>query len=223
MRIIMLGPPGSGKGTQGDLIEKEYGFPKISSGDLLREAVQQNTSLGKMAKAAMKRGELVSDEIVVQMIETRLSLEDCQKGYILDGFPRNIQQAHMLEGIADERAEVVLDIRVNEKKVINRLSSRRICSRCGNIYNLTLKSPVQPGECDACGAELVQRQDDKPEVIKERLRVYHREIRPLVAHYQKRGNYHPIDGDQSIESVFHSILTVLKAQLTKSNRSEAVR
>jgi len=222
MRIILLGPPGSGKGTQGDLIERRYGFPKISSGDLLREAVQQNTPLGKKAKAAMNRGELVRDEIVVQMVETRIAQEDCRQGYILDGFPRNIRQAQMLERMAAQRSEVVLDIRVNEKKLIERLSSRRICSGCGNIYNLSVNSPAQLGLCDACGKELVQRQDDIPEVIRERLRIYRLETEPLVAHYRNKGDYQLIDGDQSVDGVFQSILAVLKRRLTKFNRSEAM-
>ena len=223
MRIILLGPPGSGKGTQGDLIEQKYGFPKISTGDLLREAVQEKTPLGKKAEAAMNRGDLVNDEIVMQMVEARLAREDCQKGYTLDGFPRNIPQAHMLEGIADQRDEVVLDIQMSEQNLIERLSSRRICSRCGNIYNLSVKAPTQPGVCDACSAELVQRQDDKPEVVLERLRIYQLETEPLIAYYQKKTNYHPIEGDRSIKSVFQSIQEVLKAELIKSNRSEAIR
>ena len=223
MRVILLGSPGSGKGTQGDLIEQKYGFPKISTGDLLREAVQENTPLGKRAEAAMNRGDLVSDEIVMEMVEARLSREDCQKGYTLDGFPRNINQARLLEGIAGQQDEVVLDIRISEKKVIERLSSRRICSRCGNIYNLALNAPSQPNVCDACHAELVQRRDDQPEVIQERLRIYHQETEPLIAYYQKKANYHPVEGDGSVESVFQSIQSILKQELTKSNRSEAVR
>jgi adenylate kinase len=223
MRIILLGPPGSGKGTQGDLIEQKYGFPKISTGDLLREAVQEKTPLGKKAEAAMKRGDLVNDEIVMQMVEARLAREDCLKGYILDGFPRNTHQAHMLEGITDQQLEVVLDIHMSEKRLIERLSSRRICSACGNIYNLSVKAPNRPDTCDACSASLVQRQDDKHEVIEERLRVYHLETEPLIAYYQKKANYHPIEGDKDIESVFQNIQTVLQAELTKSNRSEAIR
>jgi adenylate kinase len=223
MRIILLGPPGSGKGTQGDLIEQKYGIPKISTGDLLREAVQENTPLGKKADASMNRGDLVSDEIVMQIVEARLTREDCQKGYILDGFPRNINQALLLEEIPSQQAEVVLDIRLSEKKLIERLSSRWICSQCGNIFNLSVKAPNLPGVCDACRAGLVQRQDDMPEVILERLRIYHQETEPLIAYYQKKANYHPIEGDRSIESVFQTIQAVLKAELTKSNRSEAVR
>ncbi|UCE40200.1 MAG: adenylate kinase [Candidatus Aminicenantes bacterium] len=223
MRIILLGPPGSGKGTQGDLIGQKYGFPKISTGDLLREAVQDSTPLGKKAEAAMNRGDLVSDDIVMQMVEARLAQGDCQKGYILDGFPRNINQAHMLEGIADQRVEVVLDIRMSEKKLIERLSARRICPQCGNIYNLSIKAPTEPGVCDVCRAGLVQRQDDKPEVILERLRIYHQETEPLIAYYQKKAKYHPIEGDRSIKSVFQNIQAVLKTELAKSNRSEAIR
>jgi adenylate kinase len=223
MRIILLGPPGSGKGTQGSLIERKYGFPKISSGDLLREAVQLETSLGRRAKASMDKGDLVSDELVMEMIETRLAREDCQKGYVLDGFPRNIKQAHMLEKIAARRDEVVLDIQVNEKKLIERLSSRRICSQCGNIYNLAIKNPREGDICDTCGAGLVQRQDDMPEVIAERLKVYHQETEPLVGHYKNKGNYFSIEGDRSIETVFHSIQEVLTITLKESNMSEAVR
>jgi adenylate kinase len=223
MRIILLGPPGSGKGTQGGKIEQKYGFPKISTGDLLREAVQNKTALGKKAEAAMNRGDLVSDEIVMQMVEARISREDCTKGYILDGFPRNIKQAQLLEGIPNQLPEVVLDFQMSEKKLIERLSSRRICSQCGSIYNISVKAPTQPGVCDACRAQLVQRQDDMPEVILERLRIYHRETEPLIAFYQKKANYHPIQGDRSIESVFQTIQTVLNAEMTKSNRSEAVR
>jgi len=223
MRIILLGPPGSGKGTQGDLIEQKYGFPKISTGDLLREAVQENTLLGKKAEASMNRGDLVSDEIVMQMVEARLSRKDCQNGYILDGFPRNINQALLLEEIPSQQAEVVLDIRLSEKKLIERLSSRRICSQCGNIYNLFVKTPKRPGECDVCSAGLVQRQDDMPEVIIERLRIYHQETEPLIVYYRKKADYHPIEGDKDIESVFKDIQMVLEAELTKSSRSEVIR
>jgi adenylate kinase len=223
MRIVLLGPPGSGKGTQGDLIEQKYGFPKISTGDLLREAVHKKTSLGKKAEDAMNRGDLVSDEIVMQMVEERLSRKDCQKGYILDGFPRNIKQAQLLEGIPNQHSEIVLDIQVSEKKLIQRLSSRRICSQCGSIYNLSIKAPSQPGVCDTCFVELIQRKDDMPEVIKERLRVYHRETQPLIASYQKKANYYPIEGDRSVDAVFQTIIRVLDAESVKSDRSEAVR
>jgi adenylate kinase len=223
MRIILLGPPGSGKGTQGDLIEQKYGFPKISTGDLLREAVQKKTRLGKQTEAVMNRGDLVSDELVMEMVKERLAKKDCQRGYVLDGFPRNIKQAHMLEGMKSQRSEVVLDIRLSEERLIERLSSRRICSQCETIYNLLVKAPNRSDTCDACSAGLVQRQDDRPEVIKERLRVYNEETKPMVEYYQKKENYHKIEGDKDIESVFQSIQTVLRVELPKFNHSEAFR
>ena len=222
MRIILLGPPGSGKGTQGELIEQKYGFPKISTGDLLREAVHKKTPLGKKAEAAMNKGDLVSDELVMQMVAQRISREDCQKGYVLDGFPRNIRQAQMLEGMESPQAEVVLDIHLSEKRLAERLSSRRICSQCGNIYNLILKAPVRPDACDTCRGRLVQRRDDTPKVVLERLRVYHEETEPLVEYYQRKGNYHTIEGDRDIESVFQSIQAVLRIELAKFNQKEAI-
>ena len=223
MRIILLGPPGSGKGTQGDLIARKYGFPKISTGDLLREAVQQGTSLGKKAEAAMNRGDLVSDELVVKIVEERIAKQDCHKGYVLDGFPRNIGQAQMLDAMEKQRAEVVLDIRISEKRLIERLSSRRVCPSCGSIYNLLMKAPDKPGICDTCHAELVQRKDDMPDVIRERLRVYRVETEPLVEYYQKKENYHRIDGDGPIESIFRDIQAVLKRIPEKFKQTEAAR
>ncbi len=223
MRIILLGPPGSGKGTQGDLIAQEYGFPKISTGDLLREAVRDETSIGKKAKAAMNRGDLVNDDLVQKLLEERIAKQDCQKGYILDGFPRNIKQARMLEGMADQQAELVLDIRSSEERLIERLASRRLCSWCGKIYNLFVKAPDRPTICDACNAELIQRQDDMPDVIIERLKVYRKESEPLVEYYKKKKNYHRIEGDSDIKSVFQSIQTVLSGELAKLSQKEAVR
>jgi len=223
MRIILLGPPGSGKGTQGNLIEQTYGFPKISTGDLLREAVQKETRLGKEAEEVMNSGELVKDELVIEIITERLARKDCQKGYVLDGFPRNMNQAHMLEGMKDQHSEVVLDIRLNEENLIQRLSSRRICSHCGTIYNLLVKAPGLPDTCDVCHAGLVHRDDDQPEVIKERLRVYEEETKPMVEYFQKKENYHKIEGDKDIESVFQNIQSVLRVELAKFNHSGAVQ
>jgi adenylate kinase len=223
MRIILLGPPGSGKGTQGNLIEQTYGFPKISTGDLLREAVQKKTRLGKQAEEVMNSGELVKDEIVMEIITERLARKDCQKGYVLDGFPRNMNQAHMLEGMKNQHHEVVLDIRLNEENLIQRLSSRRICSHCGTIYNLLVKARGLPDTCDVCHAGLVHRDDDKPEVIKERLRVYEEETKPMVEYFQKKENYHKIEGDKDIESVFQKVQTVLRIELAKFNHSGAVQ
>jgi adenylate kinase len=223
MRIILLGPPGSGKGTQGDLIEKQYGFPKISAGDLLREAVREETPLGKKVEAYMNRGELVSDELVVGMIRERISAEDCQEGYILDGFPRNIYQVTRLEEIDPLHKEVVLDIQLNEQALIDRLSARRICSACRMIYNLQVKAPKQEDVCDACGAELVQRRDDTPEVIRRRLEVYHSQTEKLVAYYRQKHVYHAIDGDGKIEDVFTQTASVLDRELRELKEKEAVQ
>jgi adenylate kinase len=221
MRVILLGPPGSGKGTQGALIEQKFGFPRISTGDLLRQAVQKKTRLGMQAEAAMDKGELVSDDIVLKMVADRVAKEDCKGGYVLDGFPRNMKQALMLEGL-DHLFEVVLDIRLNEQVLIARLSSRRICSRCGNIYNLVMKAGAKGGSCDKCQGELIQRRDDEPDVIKERLRVYHQETEPLVQYYRKKDAYHRVDGDREIENVFQDIQTILKDEIKKYKQTEAV-
>jgi len=223
MRIILLGPPGSGKGTQGDLIAKKYGIPKISTGDLLREAVREKTPLGKKAESTMHKGDLVSDELVVQMVEERITGEDCRNGYVLDGFPRNIEQARLLDAMEKQPGEVVLDIRVSEKKLVDRLSSRRICARCGNIYNLLMKAPAEQGICDRCGEELLQRKDDMPDVVRERLKIYRKKTEPLVEYYQKKRNYHRIEGDGTVEEVFQRLSTVLEREGTGLAHREAVR
>jgi adenylate kinase len=223
MRIILLGPPGSGKGTQGDLIAKKHGFPKISTGDLLREAVRKKTPLGEKAESAMLRGDLVSDELVIQLVQERIGRGDCRKGYVLDGFPRNREQARLLDSIEKQPVEVVLDIRVSEEKLVERLSFRRICARCGSIYNLSMKATAKQGICDSCGDDLLQRQDDRPDVVRERLNVYRKKTEPLVEYYRKKGNYHRIEGDGTVESVFQRISAVLERKGTKLNHREAVR
>jgi len=209
MRIILLGPPGSGKGTQGDLIEERYGFPKISSGDLLREAVSQGSDLGKQAEEFMNRGELVSDELVVAMIEDRIAARDCQDGYILDGFPRTIPQAESLAAIDPASQEVVLDVQLTDELIIERISARRICSQCGNIFNLKLKLPAEENVCDLCGGELIQRKDDTTEVVARRLRVYRELTLPLVRYYTEKKVYFTIDGKGKIEDVFVQTAAVL--------------
>lgn len=223
MRIILLGSPGCGKGTQGDLIEKKYGFPKISTGDLLREADKQGTPLGKKAEVFMNRGELVSDEIVVEMIRERIADVDCRDGYILDGFPRNIPQAEALEKIDRVSPEIVIDIQIDEQSLIARLEARRICSRCGSIYNLLVRKPKRQEICDECGGPLIQREDDQPSVIKERLRVYHEKTEKLIDYYLKNKVYNRIDGRGKIEEVFQRISAVLERELARFKRNEARR
>jgi adenylate kinase len=221
MRIILLGPPGSGKGTQGDLLRRKYAFPRISTGDLLRREVEDQTPLGKKAEAGMSRGGLVSDELVIEMVRKRISQPDCRRGCILDGFPRNIPQALRLEEIGGITQEIVFDIYLSEKALIERLSSRRICSSCGAIHSLFSQSPGKKGFCDVCGSSLIQRKDDTPEVIKERLKVYNEQTKALVNYYRKKKVYHRIDGGGKIEAVFHKICSVLDREIARSREVEA--
>ena len=223
MKIILLGPPGSGKGTQGDLIQKKYSFPKISTGDLLRDAVERGTPLGKRATMDMNQGLLVSDVIVISLLRERIEEPDCRESCILDGFPRNLAQAYDLERMDDGSSVIVIDIHLDEEEVVDRLSARRICSRCQTIYNLSLLKLQEEGRCDICGGSLIQREDDKPEVIKERLRVYHDETEKLIDYYQKKGLYNRVDGDGDIETVFHRICDLMNHEFDKTNRPEAAR
>jgi|YelNatPaOPRAMG01_1025707.scaffolds.fasta_scaffold00051_24 adenylate kinase len=205
MRIILLGPPGSGKGTQAEMIFKKYHLPHISTGDILREAVKQGTPLGRQAEAEMKAGRLVSDEIVASLVAERISQADCSRGYVLDGFPRTINQVKLLERMADCQKEVVFEIDVPEEVVIERLSSRRICSSCGAVYNIVTSPPQRPDLCDLCGGRLIQRDDDRPEVIRERLRVYEAEIKEILDYYREKGNLYRVEGTGSAEEVFERI------------------
>lgn len=223
MRVILLGPPGGGKGTQGELIEKKYGFPKISTGDLLRREVQEKTTLGEMAKAKMNQGELVNDDIVIEMIKHKIFQPDCKRGYILDGFPRNVGQARRLEEIEEKRQEIVINIHLSEQTLIQRLSARRICSSCGAIYNLLARSPRKEGTCDICGSELIQREDDVPEVIKERLKVYHEQTEALIDYYSRKKVYFRIDGEGKIETISKNIYSILDREIAKSRVMEAAR
>lgn len=216
MRIILLGPPGSGKGTQASLLEEKFGFPKIATGDLLRDAVRRKTPLGLRVKEIMERGELVSDELVGQLIKEKISQAECQSGYILDGFPRNLNQVKYLEMIDGHRKEIVIDLEVEEEEIIKRLSSRRVCPKCQEVYNLILKPPTVNGKCDICQTDLVTRDDDQPEVIKKRLRVYRQETQPLIDYYQRKGNYKRIKGSGRIEDVFKKITNWLSPYISNS-------
>jgi adenylate kinase len=165
----------------------------------------------------------VSNDIVVQIVAERIEEDDCRKGYVLDGFPRNLKQAEMLEELENSHPEIILDIQLDKEKLIQRLSSRRICSRCGKIFNLSLKSPDLLDICDFCKGDLIQRQDDQPNVIKERLKVYHIETAPLVEYYRRKKNYHRVDGEKAIESVFLDICSVIDSEIIKFKQSGAVR
>lgn len=212
MRIILMGAPGSGKGTQGDLIAGKYGFPKISSGDLLRQAVSDSTPMGREAEAVMKRGDLVSDEIVIEMIKNRIKNGDCQQGYILDGFPRTISQALALEKESPDESEIVFDIHLDDQTVIARLSARRICTGCSHIFNLGQKFTDQRTVCEDCGGALIQRADDKPEVIKDRLKIYQKHRDKLVDFYKGKNVYKSIEGNAAREDIFEKICIYLDSK-----------
>ena len=213
MRIILLGPPGSGKGTQGDLIAEKYGYPKYSTGDLLRRAVRENTPLGKEAAAVMKKGELVDDEIVIELIREKISGQESKHGYILDGFPRNINQAKKLESMTKTTREIVFDLQLNEEEIVKRLSDRLICPECKAIYTGKNRKQKEDLKCEKCDVDLIQRADDKPEVIRERLNVYEEQTEPLIFYYKGKKNYYPIDGSRSIEQIFKDICSVLDKEL----------
>jgi adenylate kinase len=211
MRIILLGPPGSGKGTQGDLIVKRYGFPRISTGDLLRRAVRERTPLGIEADAAMNRGGLVRDEIVLGLVRERIDLPDCRDGYVLDGYPRNLSQARDVEALDPDRREIVIAIDVAEDEIVRRLTARRSCPGCEAVYNLEARKPAREGVCDACGGALFRREDDRPEIIRERLRVYAEKTKPLLAYYGKKGTLLRVDGGNGMDATFAAIRGSLDA------------
>ena len=216
MKIILLGAPGSGKGTQGDLVTKTYGFPRISTGDLLRDAVTLGTPLGQEVKAIMERGDLVADDLVVKMVEERTTKPDCAVGYVLDGFPRTINQAQKLEDIDQNHREVVIEIYLSDQVVVDRMSTRRICSNCGTIYNLLGNTPETENVCDVCSGKLIRRDDDMPEVIQDRLRVYHEQTEPLVDYYKAKTNYFQINGEGTIEDIFTRVCEVLDKAIDKT-------
>jgi adenylate kinase len=219
MRVILLGAPGSGKGSVADLIGSAYGFPKVSTGDLLREAVRDRTPLGIKASAELGQGGLVDDEIVLGLLRERLARPDCRSGYILDGYPRNLSQAGDLEKLDPARREVVFLIETSDDVVIARLANRRICPSCQAVYNVVTKKPAREGVCDVCGAGLVQRADDRPEVIGERMKTYRVKTEPLIAYYRERGVLHTVDGNGALEGIFRNVRAVLDAETPKAGES----
>ena len=185
MRLVLFGPPGSGKGTYGERISARYGIPHIATGDLIREEIRRGTERGRRLAEYVEKGLLVPDEEVLAILKERLSLPDCSRGFVLDGFPRTMAQAEALDRLSPP--ELVLNLDVGEEVIVRRLSSRRICRTCGAIYNLISAPPRRPGVCDRCGGELYQREDDKPEVIRRRLEEYARLTRPVLEFYARKG------------------------------------
>jgi adenylate kinase len=214
MRLVFLGPPGSGKGTQAGIVGKKYGVPRISTGDILREAIEQSTDLGNKARECVDAGKLVPDDIVLSLVKERTGKEDCRAGFILDGFPRTLVQAGGLEEILAGRGEAldaVVFIDVSDEVIMARLSRRRVCPGCGAPYNLVSDPPGQEGACDRCGGKLEPRADDAPGTVKTRLEVYRRNTLPLVEHYRSDGVLKRVDGEGSVDEVSASILGQLEA------------
>jgi adenylate kinase len=212
VRVILLGAPGAGKGTQADSIENKYGYKQISTGDLIRAEVSAKTKIGLKVKAIMEKGELVSDDIVIDLLKNRLQQEDIVNGYIMDGFPRNRYQAEALSRMETDR-EVVISLQVNEDVVIQRLLSRLTCSVCGAIFNLLSDTPKQAGKCDECGGALIQRADDNEETIRNRIRVYKEQTQPVIDYYLEKGQegfFHQIDASKSVDEIFAEIEGVLR-------------
>lgn len=209
MRLILLGAPGSGKGTMGEMISRATGFPRISTGDLLRKAVREDNPVGRKAEAVMKSGGLVEDATVTELVRERIAAPDCLGGYILDGYPRTIAQAEAIEAIDPARPEIVLDLAVGEETIVGRLSGRRICPSCGAVFHVVNMPPKVAGVCDACEGDLVQRADDAAATIRERLRVYHEATAPLQARYRNKGTYRSVDGEGFPEEVYSRIAGVL--------------
>jgi len=197
MNLILLGAPGAGKGTQAEIICEKFSIPSISTGNIIRESVKNGTEMGLKAKSYMDSGELVPDAVVIGIIKERLAQDDCQNGFILDGFPRTIPQAEALDqmGVVIDR---VVSIEVPDEKIAARMSGRRVCAKCGASYHLEYKKPANDGVCDACGGELIQRKDDAPETVIERLRVYHEQTEPLKDYYEKAGKLRLVEGQEQV-------------------------
>jgi adenylate kinase len=212
MRIVLLGAPGAGKGTQAKKLIEKYGMPQISTGDLLRAAVGAGTPLGKEAKSYMDKGELVPDRVVLGMVEERLKQDDCKKGYILDGFPRNTAQAEALDKMLDALGmslSAALSVDVPFEDLMKRLTGRRTCKACGQMYNIYFKPPAKEGACDKCSGELFQRDDDKEVTIKKRLEVYNAQTAPLIDYYGKKGIVKAVAGTGNIDDIFKKVCEAL--------------
>ena len=212
MNLILLGPPGAGKGTQAQRVVERYHIPQISTGDILRKSVKENTPLGAKAKAFMEQGQLVPDEVVIGIIDERLRAPDCHPGFILDGFPRTIAQGEALQPILakiGKRIDHVLNIEVNEEELVGRLTGRRTCKNCGMMYHLIFHPPKQEGACDRCKGVLYQREDDREETIRIRLKEYERQTAPLIQYYRVKNMLRSVQGIGEQDQIFNRIIRLL--------------
>ena len=212
MKIIMLGAPGAGKGTQAKKIAAKYGIPHISTGDIFRVNIKNGTELGKKAKTYMDQGLLVPDELVVDLVVDRVSQDDCTKGYVLDGFPRTIPQAEALDKALEakgQKMDYAIDVDVPDENIVKRMGGRRACLNCGATYHIVFNPTKVEGRCDACGSETVLRDDDKPETVQKRLTVYHDQTQPLIEYYNAQGILKSVDGTKPMDDVFAAIVAIL--------------
>ncbi len=212
MKIIMLGAPGAGKGTQAKMLSDKFSIPHISTGDIFRANIKEGTELGKKAKAYMDAGGLVPDELTVDLVIDRIGKDDCVNGYILDGFPRTLNQAHKLSEALAESGDIdcAVNVDVPDEAIIERMSGRRVCPSCGASYHIVNIPTKVEGICDRCGAEVIQRADDLPETVKKRLSVYHEQTQPLIDYYKGLGREADVDGTQSMQAVFEAIVACLE-------------
>lgn len=214
MKIVMLGAPGAGKGTQAKMIAAKYGIPHISTGDIFRANLKAGTELGMKAKEYMDKGLLVPDSLTLELIMDRFNNDDCANGYVLDGFPRTIPQAEALtEALKanNDELDYAIDVDVPDENIVRRMSGRRACLSCGATYHIVYNAPKAEGTCDACGSDLVQREDDKPETVLNRLSVYHAQTQPLINYYQGFGKLKSVDGTQDMNKVFEDITGILES------------
>ena len=212
MKIIMLGAPGAGKGTQAKKIAAKYDIPHISTGDIFRANIKNGTELGNKAKTYMDQGLLVPDELVVDLVVDRVQQDDCKNGYVLDGFPRTIPQAEALDkalAALGDKVDYAIDVNVPDENIVNRMGGRRACVGCGATYHLVYAPTKTEGICDVCGKELILRDDDKPETVQKRLTVYHEQTQPLIDYYKKQSILKTVDGTQPMEKVFADIVAIL--------------